>query len=64
MRLLAVKVKRGKANVFDASTGKHLHSLSSQVVSALINGPLVQVTKADGSVALYNANTGDYVRTL
>jgi outer membrane protein assembly factor BamB len=64
MRNLAVKSKNGHAEVFDATTGEHIWTLAHDVVSALIDGQHILATRADGRVAVYNARTGAYIRTV
>jgi hypothetical protein len=60
----AVKIKNGKAQIYDAKTGGLRRSVGSGVVSAQITGDLVQVTKENGRVELYDPKTGGLRRSL
>jgi hypothetical protein len=64
MSAYAVKIKNGKAELFDAKTGAYKRSVGSNAVSAQITGEFVQVTKADGKVEIYDASTGAYKRSI
>jgi hypothetical protein len=64
MTTYAVKVKDGKAQIYDAKTGAYKRNVGNHAVSAQVQGDIVQVTKADGKVEIYDANTGVYKRTL
>jgi hypothetical protein len=64
MTTYAVKVESGVAKVYDAKTGAYKRSVGSQVVSAQVNGDIIQVTEKNGAVKIYDANTGAYKRSL
>ncbi len=60
----AVKVKNGKAEIYDANTGVLKRYIGSGVVSAQINGEILQVNKDNGKIEIYDINTGILKRTL
>ena len=60
----AVKVNDGRAEIYDASNGSYQRSVGSDVVTAQVNGNVLQITKKDGSVEIYDANNGSYQRSL
>ena len=60
----AVKVKNGRACLFDVKTGAYHRSVGDKVVSAQITGEFVQVQSENGRVALYTTRNGAYVRSL
>lgn len=60
----AVKVENGKAKVYDANNGAFKQSFGSDVLSAQINGELLQITDKKGSVKIYDVRTGAFKRSL
>jgi hypothetical protein len=64
MSTYAVKVRNGRAEIYDANTGAYKTGVGSNVVSAQVSGDVVQVTRKDGRVEIYDAKTGAYKRGL
>ena len=64
MNTYAVKLYNGIAQIYDAKTGSFKRSVGSDVVSAQINGDLVQLTKSNGRVEIYDVNTGSFKRSF
>lgn len=55
-----VKVKDGKAYLYDAKTRAGKGSVGRKVVSAHMAGDFVQVTREDGKVEIYDPRTRAY----
>ena len=62
-KIVACKVNNGRAEGYDAK-GSFVRTLTSDAVSAVANGDVVTVTKKNGRVELYDANTGSFKRSL
>lgn len=60
----SVKVENGRAKVYDAKNGAFKQSFGSDVVSAQVNGELLQYTDKKGTVRIYEIKTGAFKRTL
>ena len=64
VKIMAVKVENGSVRAFD-SKGSFLRTIvTGGSVSATVNGDIISVTKADGRVELYDANTGSFKRSI
>jgi hypothetical protein len=60
----AVKIENGQAKVYDARTGAFKQSFGHDVVSAQVDGELLQYTDKKGSVNIYDVRTGAFKRSL
>ena len=62
-KIVACKVSNGKAEGYDVN-GQYVSTLCSDALSANANGDVVSVSLKNGKVEIYDANTGQYKRTL
>jgi hypothetical protein len=57
---VVVKVENGSAKAYDAN-GSFLYTVTTgDVISAVVEGDIIAVTKPDGMLELYDANTGAF----
>ena len=61
--IVILKVENGNA-VGYAANGRLVRTITSNAVSAVINGDIISVTKTNGRVEMYDANRFNLIRTI
>ena len=63
-KIVAVKVENGNVKAYGAN-GSFLRTIGTGgAVSAVANGDVISVTKSNGRIELYDANTGSFKRSI
>jgi hypothetical protein len=62
-KIMVCKVENGNVKAYDAK-GSYIRGIATGAVSAVVNGEVITVTKSNGRVELYDANTGSFKRSI